>query len=228
MKYDLLLFDADETLFDFKKSQDESLENSIKDLGFDFDRDYHLPIYNEVNSKIWCELEEGKITQADLKIERFRRFTKQTNMNFDADKCAKLYIFHLSQSSILYKDSVKLLEQLKGKYRLAIITNGLTKVQEIRIRKSEIASYFDVIVISEEIQIAKPEVGIFEHVFKLLEFNNREKVLMIGDRLSSDIRGGVNAGIDTCWYNPDKQQNNTELKPTYEVSELMQILDIVR
>jgi putative hydrolase of the HAD superfamily len=116
---------------------------------------------------------------------------------------------------------------LHGNYKLAIVTNGLKDVQNNRIRKSVIGEYIKDIIISEEVGISKPDPGIFEHAFNNIEQYDKSRVLMVGDSLSSDIQGGINFGIDTCWYNPHKTQNQTQISPSYEISNLMELLSIL-
>ncbi|EHR1327170.1 YjjG family noncanonical pyrimidine nucleotidase [Clostridium perfringens] len=218
MKYEVILFDADETLFDFKKSEKEAFKNAMLDFNIAYDENYHLKVYKEINTAIWKEFEQGLITQKKLKIERFKRLSDKLNINFDAANFAKSYMNHLADASFLYEDSTNLVENLNKSYKLSIITNGLISVQDKRIRQSTIAKYFDPIVISEEILISKPDPKIFEHTLKHINFSDKSKVLMVGDSLTSDIQGGINFGIDTCWYNPNKIKNETSIKPTYEIS----------
>lgn len=125
---------------------------------------------------------------------------------------------HLGNGSFLYDNSVDLVETLSKNHKLSIITNGLKAVQENRIRKSIISHHFEDIVISEEISISKPNPEIFEHALKNINHIDKSTVLMIGDSLTSDIQGGINFGIDTCWYNPNRLVNNSGIKPTYEIS----------
>lgn len=219
MKYEVLMFDADETLFDFKKSEKEAIKNTMLQFGIPYDENYHLRIYHEVNDAIWKEFEQGLITQEKLKVERFRRFADQIKISFDEKELAQAYMEHLADASFLYDGCSELIESLSPSYRLCIVTNGLSFVQNKRIRKSEIAKYFDTIVISEEILIAKPNPGIFEFALEQMCYSDKSKVLVIGDSLSSDIRGGVNFGVDTCWYNPKQLINDTLLHPTYEVAD---------
>lgn len=218
MKYEVILFDADETLYDFKKSEREAFKNTMLKFNIDYDEDYHLKIYKEINTALWKEFEQGLITQEKLKIERFKRLSDQLEISFDAPNFAKLYMEYLADASFLYDDSMELIETLNKSYRLGIVTNGLTLVQDKRIRKSTIAKYFETVVISEEILISKPDPKIFEHTLKHMNFFDKSKVLIVGDSLSSDIQGGINFGIDTCWYNPNKIVNNTSITPTYEIS----------
>lgn len=218
MKYEIILFDADETLYDFKKSEREAFKNTMLKFNINYDENYHLKIYKEINSALWKEFEQGLVTQEVLKIERFKRLSKALKIRFDENEFANSYIENLADASFLYDNSLELIETLNKSFKLAIVTNGLTSVQNKRIRQSNIAKFFDAIVISEEILIAKPNPKIFEHTLKLMNFSDKSKVLMIGDSLSSDIQGGINFGIDTCWYNPNKIINETSIKPTYEIS----------
>lgn len=218
MKYEIILFDADETLYDFKKSEREAFKNTMLKFNINYDENYHLEIYKEINSALWKEFEQRLVTQEVLKIERFKRLSKALKIRFDENEFANSYIENLADASFLYDNSLELIETLNKSFRLAIVTNGLTSVQNKRIRQSNIAKFFDAIVISEEILIAKPNPKIFEHTLKLMNFSDKSKVLMIGDSLSSDIQGGINFGIDTCWYNPNKIINETSIKPTYEIS----------
>lgn len=227
MKYDIIIFDADETLFDFKKSERDAFKNTMLEFNINYDENYHLKIYKDINTAIWKELEDGLITQKKLKVERFKRLSNALNAGFDEVEFSKSYMKHLSYASFLYDDSVALIESLSKDYRLSIITNGLKDVQNNRIKRSIIGKYFDDIVISEEVEVSKPDPRIFEHALKNLNYTDKSKVLMVGDSLTSDIQGGLNFGIDTCWFNPNKIINRTEVKPIYEISNLMDLKKVL-
>lgn len=227
MKYEIILFDADETLFDFKKSEREAFKNTIIEFDIEYDESHHLKIYQEINTVIWRELEQGLITQKELKVERFKRLSDRLNANFDAIEFSKAYIKHLANASFLFDDSAALVESLCRDYKLTIVTNGLTDVQHHRIGKSPIGKYFEDVIVSEEVQVSKPDPRIFDAALKNGKYTEKSKVLMVGDSLTSDIQGGINFGIDTCWYNPDKKTNNTKIKPTYEISTLMELKNIL-
>lgn len=227
MKYKVIIFDADETLFDFKKSEGEAFKKTMLELDIEYDENHHLRIYQEINSAVWKELERGLITQDKLNTERFRRLSEKLNAGFDEVQFAKNYMKHLADASFLYESSVELVESLHGNYRLSIITNGLKDIQNKRIRKSIIANYFEDIVISEEVKVSKPNPKIFEIALNNIKHTDKSRVLMVGDSLTSDIQGGINFGIDTCWYNPNKVENKTEIKPTYEISNLMDLKSII-
>lgn len=223
MNYKILIFDADETLFDFKKAEKEAFRESILEFGINYDESYHFEIYKIINNNIWKELEQGLITQSELKIERFKRLSNKLQISFDEVEFANVYMNHLSNGSFLFEDSFDLIKSIKDKYKLIILTNGLTAVQEKRIKKSSIAKYFDNIVISENVGISKPNPAIFEYALKDINNINKNEILIIGDSLSSDIQGGINFEIDTCWYNPNKLDNKTNLNPTYEISSLKEL-----
>ena len=227
MKYKVILFDADETLFDFKKAEREAFKNTMIDFGIDYDESYHFNTYEEINCAIWKELEQGLITQEKLKTERFRIFIDRLDMNFDENEFASTYMKYLGDGSFLFEGALELIEDLSNKYILSIVTNGLTIVQERRIKKSVIAKYFKDIVISEEIGISKPHPNIFEHAINNLGEFSKDEILMIGDNLSSDIKGGINYNIDTCWYNPNKVENTSNLTPTYEMTDYKEIRSLL-
>ncbi|WP_426711159.1 YjjG family noncanonical pyrimidine nucleotidase [Cetobacterium sp. SF1] len=227
MKYKVILFDADETLFDFKRAEDYALEESLKSIGVDYNREYHSPLYKEINDKIWKELEEGKIKIGELKIERFRRYFEKLNIDYDPTIFADLYMTELGNGSFVLNGAIEMLENLKDKARMAIITNGLTKVQDNRIKKSIINHYFEEIVISESIGISKPNPEIFDYTMKKMNHLNKNDVIMIGDNLGSDILGGNNYGIETCWYNPGNKKSKKDIKPTFEVSNFKEMLEIL-
>lgn len=227
MKYEIIIFDADETLFDFKKSEREAFKNTMLDFGVEYDENYHLRIYQDINTAIWKEFEEGSITQENLKIDRFRRLSESINMNLDANELAKSYMMHLADGSFLFEGSVDLIQTLKEKYKLTIVTNGLSDVQNKRIGKSVIAHHFEDIVISEEVKVSKPNPKIFELALRNINHTDKSKVLMVGDSLTSDIQGGINFGVDTCWYNPNKIINNKGIQPTYEISNFDELKDLL-
>lgn len=227
MKYEVIIFDADETLFDFKKSEREAFKNAMLEFNIEYDESYHLSVYSDINKAIWKEFEDGLITQKKLKVERFKRLADKLNIEFDESLFAESYMKHLSYASFLYEDSIELIESLSKGYRLCIITNGLKDVQDNRIKKSVIAKYFEDIVVSEEVNVSKPDPKIFEIALNNIKYLDKSKVLMVGDSLTSDIKGGINFGIDTCWFNANKIENKTEIKPTYEISNLMELKDML-
>lgn len=227
MKYEIIIFDADDTLFDFKKSEKEALKNTMIEYGIEYKESYHLKTYKDINSVIWKELEQGLIKQKELNIKRFKRLLERLNLDFDENEFAKSYVKNLSNASFLYNNTTKVIENLYKEYRLSIITNGLKEVQDNRIRKSSIARYFENIVISEEVGVSKPDPKIFEIALGNMKSTDNSKVLIVGDSLTSDIQGGINFGIDTCWFNPNNIINTKKIKPTYEISNMINLKEII-
>ncbi|KOA18336.1 pyrimidine 5'-nucleotidase YjjG [Clostridium homopropionicum DSM 5847] len=227
MKYKLIIFDADETLLDFSKAEEYAFKNTMEYFNKEYETEYHFNTYKEINKNIWGEFEKELITAEELKEERFRRLFNKLNMNLDTKEVNGKYIDNLCQGCFILDGALELLNDLKGKFKLVLITNGLTTVQDARIRRSQIGEFFDSVVISEEVGVAKPNPGIFEFAFKKAGHNNKETALIVGDSLTSDIKGGANFGIDTCWFNPKHLENTTEIKPVYEIHSLNQLKDIL-
>lgn len=227
MKYEIIIFDADETLYDFKKSEREAFKNTMLEFNIEYDEKYHLKIYQDINSVIWKEFEEGIITQEKLKVERFKRLSESLKAEFNENDFAKAYMKNLADGSYLFDDSMELVKSLYKNHRMLIVTNGLTDVQNKRIKKSIISDYFETVVISEEVKVSKPDPKIFEYALSNIKYTDKSKVLIVGDSLTSDIQGGINFGIDTCWYNPHGIENKTEIKSTYEISNLIELISIL-
>lgn len=226
MKYKMIIFDADDTLFDFQKAEAYAFEKALNEMGLAYKEEY-LKVYIELNKKIWKEMEDGKITQEELKQERFRRFLDQVNLEGDTLKFSNSFLRNLSEAGFLFDDSLDLVKQLSKSYRLVMITNGLTRVQKYRVREHPIAKYFEKVIISEEIGYKKPDSNIFEKGLSGLLPVNKSEILMVGDSLTSDIQGGINYGIDTCWFNLSNKENDTLIKPTYLIKKLKELLDIL-
>lgn len=227
MKYEVLFFDADDTLFDFKKSENFALDKLMSSIDTDLEKSYCIEIYKEINNNIWKEFEQNLISSDELKIERFKRFADKINLSQDPKILSNMYVNFLAEASFIYKETEELLSYLYKKYKIVIITNGLTSVQNKRIKESIIKDYFDAVIISDEIKIAKPDPKIFDYALNVINHTNKESVLVIGDSLSSDVKGGINAGIDTCWFNPNNKKNNSSLIPKYEISTLLELKNIL-
>lgn len=227
MKYKLLIIDADDTLYDFSKAEKYALVNAMNDLKIDVNEEYHVPLYREINIAIWEEFERGEITQQVLKVERFRRFLEAANMNYDAKAFSISFMDHLADAEIYLEGAVELVQRLSKKYRMVIVTNGLTRVQKYRVRQAVIAPYFERVIISEEIGYAKPDPMIFVEGLKGVELPPKPEMVMIGDTFNSDIMAGINYGIDTIWMNQKGKKNTSKYSPTYEVHSLEELESIL-
>jgi 2-haloacid dehalogenase len=226
MSYDWLLFDADGTLFAYDGAEEEALKNVFAH--------YQLPhneqvgeTYKRINKAMWKRLEEQTITLLQLRWQRFADLFSELGIEQNAVDFSKTYLHYLGQSAHLIPGTIEVLEQLQGKYRMAIITNGITDVQFSRIRLSGLGRYFPFIFTSEAIGVFKPAKGFFDAVFAGIGQPDKEKCLVIGDSLTSDIAGGVGYGLDTCWVNPRGESGKNGYPITYEIRELKQLLEIL-
>lgn len=226
MKYDVLLFDLDDTLFDFSETEKHALNNSFHAYGMPNGIMDYRASYKEISSGLWNDLENGHVTLADLKIERFKRLFLQYKLPLNPEDFSQTYIENLGKQVHIFDGAQSMLENLSS-YRLVILTNGFQDVQHARIALSSLKHTFEEIITSEESGYQKPQSEIFEYAFKKLRLSNKENVLMIGDSLTSDIQGGNNFGIDTCWFNPHKKENTTAIKPTFEISNYNELEKII-
>lgn len=224
--YEWILFDADGTLFDYDRAERFALERAFIKLNLYFENKY-FEYYNDINAKIWKELEKGNITADELRTARFNLLFDRIKINFDSGIFSDVYLEILSRADFLIKGAEEIISELYGKYRLAIITNGLKDVQYPRFNRSPIREYFREIIISEEAGASKPNNEIFNYAFRKMKHQNRKSVLIVGDSLTSDIKGGISFGIDTCWYNPFNIMNDNHLKPKYEIRNLLDLREIL-
>lgn len=227
MKYEILLFDADHTLFDFNKSEYFALKAAL-----DF---YSLPSgddvierYSVINVKYWKMLERGEIDKQSLMLARFVEFAKEYGFEDKAEALSDLYMKNLATESHLFEGALELVAELSKKYRLFIITNGVKSTQDGRFGISPITKYFEKIFISELIGAEKPSKVFFDAVEHGIEGYCREKALVIGDSLSSDIKGAINSGIDCIWFNPSMKDAPKGWNITYTVRSFNEILEILK
>ncbi len=223
MKYHTAFFDLDGTLLDYKKSEANALSAAFGKLfGNNFPDDL-IPVYHGINTLLWEKYEKGEITNKYLRVERFRQLFSHYHISGDPEEFSSLYLGYLGEGGFLLPGAITLLESLNGKIRLAALTNGITGVQKSRLSISGIEKYFEDIAISDTEGVAKPDKRIFEILINRMGLESTEGILMIGDSLSSDIKGGINAGIDTCWFNPEGKDPG-EITPDYTVSSFDEIV----
>ena len=189
--------------------------------------DAYIERYSEINEMMWKMLERGEISKPRLIVERFERFLSEFSLDANAERLSELYFERLSRQTFLFDGVEELLQKLYNTHRLFIITNGVKRVQDGRMSRSPITKYFEKIFISEVVGYEKPSRKFFEIVTaQISDFDIRDAIV-VGDSLTSDIKGGIDAGIDTCWYNPDGKTAPSDMPITYTVRELAEILDVV-
>ncbi|WED24120.1 pyrimidine 5'-nucleotidase [Vibrio sp. JC009] len=218
MNFDWILFDADETLFDFdsRRGIQLMLEQNGKML-----TDKMYDKYQKVNKPLWVDYQNGVITAAELKHHRFKEWADELNVT--PEKLNSDFMQVMGDICLLLPGAKELIDYLSGKVKLGIVTNGFTDLQSVRLEKTGLASSFEHVFISEEIGVAKPDRRIFDHALSMMGNPDKERVMMVGDNPHSDVLGGLNAGIMTCWLNRDKSSAPDGFNAHWEVNSLTEL-----
>jgi 2-haloacid dehalogenase len=224
--YPWLWFDADGTLFDYNRAEAAALRNTFRSLTLPFE-DSYLDVYRKINHGLWQALERQEITQAVLRFRRFELLMEALRMSGSAEEMSSAYVEQLSICSELMDGAYEVLQTLYGKSRIAIVTNGLQSVQRGRLEHSTIRGFISELIISEEVEAAKPGSTFFDAAFARCGGPPKSDVLIIGDSLTSDMQGGVDYGIDTCWFNPAGEPQPEALPITYQIRQLPELLDFI-
>jgi len=219
-KYDIFLFDADGTLFDFEKAAVNAIRIMFDYCGFEY-TDEIWEVYRQINLRAWESYEKGEISSDVLKTIRFERLFDEIGVYYDPKEFNERYLYELGKGAFLIDGALEICREIVtcGK-KIYIVTNGMEKTQESRIKYSPLNEYISGFFISELIGFQKPHIAYFEHVFSHIPNFDKEKAIIIGDSLAADIVGGNNAGLDSCWLNIKGIVNDTEIVSTYEVREL--------
>ena len=223
--YTHILFDMDDTILDFQKAQLASFKYVLEKYGTQFSEDIYL-CYEDINHFLWSKFDEGAISKDVVQNERFARFFDAIGKHVDGKQVNSLYQESLSSQTWLIPHAKEVCFELSKHHTLSIVTNGVGITQKKRFLASEISPYFSHILISEDIGVAKPNKQFFDKAFNLIQCTDRKKILLVGDSLSSDIQGANNVGIDSCWFNPKGAIDDRELKITYMITDLRQLMDI--
>jgi len=223
-KYDLLLFDLDETLLDFGAAESYAFAALLKKFDI-IDDGTFFTTFSLINHQTWAEMEQKLITLDQVKVLRFQRFIEHFSLPFEPRVMAFEYLRKLSENHTEIPGAMNLILSLSGNYRLGLVTNGLSQVQKPRLRNSGLELYFEHIFISEEIKHAKPSYEFFKLVFEKFQNPDKRRTLIVGDSMSSDIKGGIDYGIDTCWFNP--YHVPPKFQPTYTITDLSQLADLL-
>ena len=238
MNYKLVLIDLDDTLFDYPKTEEVAFRNTFEELGFFVEselgnakkEEIYEKIkdrYKDVNLQLWKDLEKGAVDKDRLKVVRFEKIIEEFDLKYNPYEMSELYLKKLGEGIFPFEATEKLCEYLHSKYKVGIVTNGIKEVQHSRIENSTIAKYIDKIIISDEVGVNKPDKRIFEYAMNYFEIMDKSEVIMIGDSLGADIKGGQNAEIDTCWVNLRNNVNDTGIIPKYEVNKLEKLFEIL-
>jgi YjjG family noncanonical pyrimidine nucleotidase len=223
MHYSTFLLDLDHTLFDSDASEAAAFAAALDVVGVP-DPENYTAAYRRINTDMWAAVERGEISVQQVRTRRFERLAEQANLDADPLLMADTFVAGLAANGEPYSGALEVIEQLGKRASLALLTNGLSEAQRGRVERLDIARHFDAIIISEEVGTAKPSTDIFDIVFEQLNFPKKESTLIVGDSLTSDIQGGTNYGIDTCWYNPKTKQPGPSDQITHEIRQLDELL----
>lgn len=226
-KYYCILFDADNTLLNFDAAESKALAETLVNYGIEPDAET-VQTYRTINEELWRQLEKGQIRREKLLNERFSRFLKAIDAAGDGAEMNRYYLEQLStHPDLMNAEVLDVLRELSEVATLAVVSNGVHKVQTRRLAESGVSNFMEDVFISEKLGCEKPSARIFDAALRALGVENREHVLMVGDSLTSDIQGGANAGLDTCWFNPNHTENPGKVIPTYEIASLEELYPLV-
>lgn len=200
-RYDILLMDADDTILDFGKAEHAAIKNTLEAFGQSA-TDELTEIYSKINKSCWKQLERGELDKLSLRYVRFEKLCEMCGICADPKKMGDFYLSDLAKHAFLIDGAKELCELLSKKCRIYIITNGIKSVQTGRMHRCGLDRIFLKCFISEDIGYEKPDVRFFDSVAASIDGFDKRRTLVIGDSLTSDIKGGINFGVDTCWYNP--------------------------
>ena len=218
---EFLFLDLDDTILDFRKAEYVAIGKTIGDFGVE-PTDEVRKLYHEINKWHWEQLELGTLTREEVLVNRFGVLFEKLGKTVDAVACARAYEKNLSQGHWFLPGAEEAVDALSKKYRLFLASNGTASVQKGRMTSANLYRFFETVFVSQEIGHNKPSKAYFDACFSSIPGFDKEKAMIVGDSLSSDIKGGINAGIKTVWVNPDHKDCG-EIKPDYEIEYLHQL-----
>lgn len=225
MKYEILLMDLDDTLLDFRANEKLALRRLFESFGYELNK-HTLATYNTVNKALWASSEQGKVSLTYVLNNRFSDTMKLLGAEIDGFEWEEEYRQLLAEGFQTIEGAKQVCRQLSRNHRLFVITNGITQTQLARIKGAKLDGFFEGVFISQEIGFQKPSVGYFEAVSKGISGFSKEKALVVGDSLSSDIKGGNDFGLDTCHFAPRGKSCGETVKSTFTISRLKELIAI--
>lgn len=224
--FEFLFIDLDDTILDFKAQEDAAIVKTLTAAGIDPTEEI-IARYSQINKEHWARMEKGEIDRQQVLFGRFQVLFSELGVDADWESAALDYMENLSEGHYFLPGAEEVLEGLSKKYRLFITSNGTAKVQNKRLDSAGIRKYFEEIFISQDIGINKPDKGFFDYCFSRIPGFDPKKAMIVGDSPSSDITGGQNAGIATCWINPKHRTYTRPNKPDYEIESLAQLEELL-
>ena len=218
---EFLFLDLDDTILDFHTAERVAISKTIREFGVEPTEEI-LTLYHGINKWHWEQLELGNLTRAEVLVNRFGVLFEKLGMQVDAPQCAKTYEINLSQGHWFLPGAEEAVASLSKKYRLFLASNGTAVVQKGRMTSANLYRFFETVFVSQEIGHNKPSREYFDACFARIPDFDKEKAMIVGDSLSSDIKGGINAEIKTVWVNPDHKDSG-DIRPDYEIEYLYQL-----
>ena len=225
MKIEYLFLDLDDTILDFKKAEYVAIGKTIGEFGLE-PTDEVRQRYHQINKWHWEQLELGTLTRAEVLENRFAVLIEEYGMTVDAAACARAYEKNLSVGHWFLPGAEEAVDALSKKYRLFLASNGTASVQKGRMTSANLYRFFETVFVSQEIGHNKPSKAYFDACFARIPGFDPEKAMIVGDSLSSDIKGGLNAGIKTVWVNPEHKPWG-DIRPDYEIEFLSQLEELL-
>jgi 2-haloacid dehalogenase len=225
--YDIVLLDADMTIWDFEASEKLALADTIESVGGDMTEEV-FAFYHKINSALWKAFDQKQVTKEELSFRRFDKLLKFLGKEGEPMALNQYYQQRLGAHSIMLPGAEDMCRTLAERCTLYILTNGMHTAQVGRFEKSPIKVYINDMFISEDMGCQKPDKEYYDKVFALIGLVDKSRAVMVGDSLTSDIRGGINAGMRTCWVNPKGKIAPPENRPDYEIESITQLTDLLK
>lgn len=219
--FEFLFIDLDDTILDFQKAEHIALQRSLAEFGVT-PTEAVCARYTQINKAHWEALERKELTREQVMVGRFATLFRELGVEADAQACSERYMENLSIGHYFLSGAKEAVESLCKKYKIYLASNGTKKVQTRRLESADIGKFFQDIFISQDMGADKPSLAYFERCFARIPGFDPQKAMIVGDSLSSDIRGGINAGIRTCWVNPTHKDPGA-VKPDYEIESITQL-----
>jgi len=219
---EFLFLDLDDTILDFHKAERIAIRKTLLDFGVEPTEEI-LARYHVINKWHWEQLELGKLTRKQVQEERFHVLFSELGREVDGEKIAKTYMENLAIGHYFLPGAEEAVIELHKKYRLFLASNGNASVQKGRMTSANLYRFFEQVFVSQEVGFDKPSKAYFDACFARIPGFDPRKAIMVGDSLTSDIRGGINAGLRTVWVNPDHKENHTDIRPDYEIGSITQL-----
>ena len=219
---EFLFLDLDDTILDFHKAEHMALDKTFRTFGLEPTQAV-MTRYSQINKAHWERLERKELTREEVLVGRFAELFRETGIQANALGCARAYEENLSVGHYFLPDAYETVERLSKKYKLYLASNGTAKVQAGRLESANISHFFQEIFISQEIGANKPDILYFERCFAKIPDFDRQKAMMVGDSLTSDILGGIQAGMATCWVNREGKPGREDIQPNYVIQSLSQL-----